>query len=249
MLDDWFKVIRLGVTPEEFHQLPVHPAYKYEYYDKQAVLSPRPRSFHAILDLPSAVDRAMRQRTSEKITVRRLAESDWEALASTFARAFWRVPPFAALTKGERKKAAVACLERTRTGGEGPLIGQACFVADHEHFGVACAAILVTLTPERDLTTDWRADEWPEPPPPDAIQRRLGRPHLTWIFVDPWLGHHGVGSQLLVASARELAVLGYRELASTFLLGNDDTLLWHWRNGFRLLPGIGSMRRRLGDLD
>jgi len=249
MLDDWFKIIRLGVTWEEFHQLPAHPAYKYEYYDKEAVLTPRPKSFHAIVDLSFAVDRPIPQRTSEKITVRRLAELDWDELASTFAGAFSRIPPFAALTKDERKKAAADCLARTRAGGDGPLIEQASFVADHERFGSACAAILVTLTPDRDLATDWRAHEWPEPPPRDAIERRLGRPHLTWIFVDPWLARHGVGSQLLAASARELTGLGYRELASTFLLGNDDTLLWHWRNGFRLLPGIGSLRRPSGDLD
>ena len=32
------------------------------------------------------------------------------------------------------------------------------------------------------------------------------------------------------------------ELASTFLLGNESSTLWHWRAGFRCLPYPGSMR-------
>jgi hypothetical protein len=83
---------------------------------------------------------------------------------------------------------------------------------------------------------------WPEPPPPDCVERRLGLPHLTWVFVGPWHSAHGVGSALLAVAVRELLALGYHELASTFLLGNESSMLWHWRNGFRLLPHPGSWR-------
>ena len=34
-------------------------------------------------------------------------------------------------------------------------------------------------------------------------------------------------------------------LASTFLLGNDSSTLWHWRNGFRLQPLYSAMRRAI----
>jgi hypothetical protein len=34
-------------------------------------------------------------------------------------------------------------------------------------------------------------------------------------------------------------------LASTFLLGNESSMLWHWRNGFQLLQYPGSRRRPL----
>ena len=37
--------------------------------------------------------------------------------------------------------------------------------------------------------------------------------------------------------------LGYTELISSFILGNDSSMLWHWRNGFELLPYSGSRRR------
>ena len=103
--------------------------------------------------------------------------------------------------------------------------------------------VVVTLLPAADLD-DWRAFEWREPPPPDAVARRLGRPHLTWIFVHPFAAGQGVGTALLRAAARELLALGYTELASTFLLGNESSMLWHWRNGFRLAASPWSRRRR-----
>jgi hypothetical protein len=46
----------------------------------------------------------------------------------------------------------------------------------------------------------------------------------------------------LAAAVRELLALGYTQLASTFLAGNDSSTLWHWRNGFQLLAYPGSLR-------
>ena len=37
--------------------------------------------------------------------------------------------------------------------------------------------------------------------------------------------------------------LGYNELVSSFILGNESSMLWHWRNGFDLLPYSGSRRK------
>jgi L-amino acid N-acyltransferase YncA len=54
---------------------------------------------------------------------------------------------------------------------------------------------------------------------------------------------HGVGSALLAAAVRELLALGFPRLFSTFLLGNESSLLWHWRNGFQLLSSPYSLRR------
>jgi L-amino acid N-acyltransferase YncA len=53
----------------------------------------------------------------------------------------------------------------------------------------------------------------------------------------------GIGSALLAASVRVLKAEGYHHLWSTFVSGNDSSMLWHWRNGFRLLPYPGSRRR------
>ncbi len=58
---------------------------------------------------------------------------------------------------------------------------------------------------------------------------------MTWVFVAPLFTGEGVGTALLNAAVRQLLALGYTELASTFLAGNDSSMLWHWRQGFRLL--------------
>jgi len=69
----------------------------------------------------------------------------------------------------------------------------------------------------------------------------------------------GLGSTLLASAATALRGLGYRDLASTFLVGNERSALWHWRNGFRLIPDVpfarpattspAGTRRGLGALD
>src|SRR5262249_37651677 len=84
---------------------------------------------------------------------------------------------------------------------------------------------------------------WQEPPPADLLEKRRGRPHLTWIFVEPVRAGRGVGTGLLGAACQTLRRLGYRELVSTFLAGNDASTLWHWRNGFELLAHPFSHRR------
>ena len=75
---------------------------------------------------------------------------------------------------------------------------------------------------------------------------RLGiaAPHLgvTWAFVRPRDARGGVDTALLSAACDAPAGFGDQELTSTFLMGNDVSAFWHWRNGFRLLSGPFSQR-------
>ena len=96
--------------------------------------------------------------------------------------------------------------------------------------------------PDVDLSESFDL-RWREPPPADWAQRRIGRPHLTWIFVNHWLREQGLGSALLAAATGALRELGYGVLASTFLVGNDASALWHWRQGFQLAGRPGSWRK------
>jgi hypothetical protein len=234
MCDQWMPFLQLPLTIEQFYQLPRHAAYKYEYISGQAWLTPRPKHYHAMLDLrPIAAE--------EGVPLRLLQAADWDDLASLFASAFYGIQPFGSLEDDPRRKAARECLERTRAGGDGPLIESASFVALDRERPELIGAILITLLPEAD-PTGWDAFHWPEPPPADCIERRLGRPHLTWIFVSPWVRAEGTGTALLASGVRELLALGYTQLATTFLAGNDSSMLWHWRNGFRLLAHPGSKR-------
>jgi GNAT superfamily N-acetyltransferase len=233
MCDQWMPVIRLPLSVEQFHQLPQNPAYKYEYLDGVAYLSPRPRHYHGLLDLaPREVD--------PTVPLSPIRPEDFTELETVFAAAFSLVQPFASLDQATRREAARQCLDKTRSGGDGPWIEPASFVALSRDQMVG--AVFVTLLPPGD-GSDWESYYWREQPPADAITQRLGRPHLTWIFVEPFHAGEGVGTALLAAAVNALLPLGFTELCTTFLVGNEVSALWHWRNGFRLVPYPGSMRR------
>jgi GNAT superfamily N-acetyltransferase len=242
MCDEWMPLIRLPLTKEQFRQLPRNGAYKYELIRGEVYLTPHPKHYHALLDLEEAAGRAEeRPADPESVALREVRPSDWTELAPVFAAAFRETQPFGSLDEATRRQAATASLERTRVGGDGPWVGSASFVAEEK--GSAVGALLVTLLPVGDPCS-YDSYYWPAPPPPDCIERRLGRPHLTWVFVSPGQAGRGTGTTLLNAAVSRLRALGFEELVSTFLQGNDSSILWHWRNGFRLLEYPGSHRRR-----
>ena len=100
--------------------------------------------------------------------------------------------------------AARSCLDFTRESGDGPLIAPACHVAFGREDALTLGAIFVTLIPLIDLNDFWSM-RWQTPPPPDCIEKRLGRPHLTWVFVSPLHAGHGIGSALSGPRDREPA--------------------------------------------
>jgi GNAT superfamily N-acetyltransferase len=225
--------LELDLEPSQFRQLPRHPAYRYSYLDGSAWVTPRPRYYHALLDLHS-----LPRHEAPGVALRPIGPADWDQLPAVFAASFRDQQPFCGLDDEARRDAARRCLEQTRGGHDGPWVEQASFVAE----GPLVGAALVTLLPDTDLT-GWDSFHWEQSPPPDCIARGLGRPHLTWIFVAPTHAGRGVGTALLHAAGRALLGLGYVDLATTFLVGNDSSMLWHWRAGFRLLPHPGSRRR------
>jgi GNAT superfamily N-acetyltransferase len=247
MCDEWMPRLELPITFEQFQQLPRNAAYKYEYFHELAWLNPRPRYYHALLDLESWAARPL-EGASRKAKLRPVQAADWEGLAPLFSAAFERQQPFCGLDDERALTAACKALEHTRSGGDGPWIEQASFVATDGDAGPEVGAILVTLLPDSDPSS-WHSYHWNEPPPSDALAQRIGRPHLTWIFVSPFDAGQGVGTLLLSAAVRELLALGYKQLASTFLIGNDSSMLWHWRNGFQLLAYPGSWRRRFEEME
>jgi GNAT superfamily N-acetyltransferase len=240
MCDEWMDGLQLPLTIEQFHRLPRNPAFRYEYFDGAAHLSPRPKYFHAVLDLPPLAGKPLPN--AAPLALRPVREGDWEALVPLFAAAFRGVVPFGTLEDGPRRDAARKSLQFTRDGGDGPRIDRASFVAETSEEAHAVGAILVTLLPDED-PSEWSAFHWKEPPPPDCLERNLGRPHLTWVFVGPMESGRGVATALLNAAVRELLAMGYSRLASTFVLGNDSSLLWHWRCGFQLATYAGSLRK------
>jgi hypothetical protein len=238
MCDEWMPVVQLPITLEQFHQLPRHPAYKYEYLEGRAYLTPRPKFYHALLDLECFGAVA---EPPDGITIRPFEERDLSGLEHVFVGAFERQQPYSSLERDVRLQAARQSLQKTRTGSDGPWIRQASFVAIQadQH---AIGAIFMTLLPDSD-PANWDSFRWHDPPPVDCLERRLGRPHLTWIFVKEWSAGYGTGTALLSAAVVACRELGYMQLASTFLVGNESSMLWHWRNGFELQAYPGSRRQ------
>ncbi|MCS6851579.1 MAG: GNAT family N-acetyltransferase [Gemmataceae bacterium] len=247
MWDEWMPALQLGVTPEQFRQLPRHPAYLYEYLNGIAYLSPRPRTFHAILDLNASLPPDLPPRSD--VVLRAVGRADRAELVVAFASAFDQAQPFAGLDEARRREAARQVLDRTFAGGDGPWIADASFAAWQEGPALSrprlVGAMLVTLVPGGD-PADRDSYLWMEPPPPDCLERRLGQPHLTWVFVVPDLSRRGVATSLLAAVRDALRRRGYSQLLSTFMSGNEASVLWHWRQGFRLVehPGAGRRWRR-----
>jgi GNAT superfamily N-acetyltransferase len=238
MTEEWMPYLELRITHQQFQQLPRQAGYAYSYFDGVAWLSPRPRYYHAILDLtalptpPPAVP---------GFSTRPLSLEDWTGLPPVFASAFARQLPFSGIDADNRLRAARQSLDQTRRGGDGPLIPSACHVATTPD-GNLLGGALATLLPDTEPTS-WDSFYWLEPPPEDALERRIGRPHLTWVFVANPAAGNGIGTTLLHDMAASLRRLGYNALASTFLLGNDSSMLWHWRNGFELVSHPASRRR------
>ena len=163
MTNRWMPSLELKLTAEQFRQLPRSAAYDYTYHTGSAWLTPRPRYFHALLDL-----RDLRLERPARSGLRPLVATDWVRLHAVFADAFAAEVPFAALDANGLREAAAMNLERTRDGGDGPVIAPACQVA-LDRDGAVVGATLITLVPAID-PTHWDSCIWDEPPPPDAVE-------------------------------------------------------------------------------
>jgi len=237
MSDEWMPSLQLKLARQDYDQLPRHPAYKYELIGGVTYISPWPRYYHAQLDLSrfpaAAPDRP-------RANLRRLQSGDCELFVPIFKGAFGHLQPFGSLSDEDGEHATEQCLTRTFAGNDGPMVDPACFVAMEGE--KLAGAILITLLPGGD-PTEWDSFRWSEPAPSDLWERCQGQPHLTWIFVRRMGQGSGIGTQLLHEAAGVLRRQGYSTLWTTFMLGNDSSLLWHWRNGFELFPHAMSRRQ------
>jgi len=225
MLDDWFRTLRIPMPMATWRKLPRSAAYKYEYINGYALISPRPACCNATLDFASFLKSPHLQ--SPDIRTRTMEESEWDALPPLMSMAFWRVTPFESLTDKRRLVAAKDCLLHTRSGGDGPLIPGACVIATQTDQQQPVGAALVTLRKP-------------------ASGQDAPIPLLTWIFVHPWIFRRGIGQTLLAAVVQRLAAMGHHRMESCILLANPQSLAWHWAMGFSLMRdrlGLASLRR------
>jgi GNAT superfamily N-acetyltransferase len=238
MSDVWMPTLTMKLTRNEFDRLPRHPSYKYELISGETLISPWPRYGHGQLRLTRF--RVERDDVA-KAELRQVTAADEPALVPIFRAAFRQVQPYASLDDAIFQKATTAALKQTFDGGDGPLIEDASFVAIEK--GAIVGAILITLVPGGD-PSESESFVWHAEPPRDLWRKVKAQPHLTWIFVKRQGQSVGVGTQLLQAAVRVLKRQGYKSLWTTFLIGNDSSVMWHWRNGFELMPAMFSKRRR-----
>ncbi len=229
------------MTLESYERLPRHPSYKLEYWGGQLRISPRWRSHCFFLELrpPEECPRVDDLRVA---AIRSLVAGDWETLPVVLADAFRDSPPLGMLGDRRRVCAARDWLLSTRDGCEGPLVEPACVVAvDPEDDSKVLGALLVTLMVPKARSWYARLRNAVDPQPPDLAEGRE-QSQMSWIFVRPGASGRGVGTALLAAATRTLWKSGFRELASATHCGNVSSLVWHWRNGFQLLPNPDSVR-------
>jgi predicted N-acetyltransferase YhbS len=243
MSDEWMPTLKLKLSRQEYEQLPRHPAFRYELLEGMTLISPWPRHCHAQLRL-----RRFRvpAGAAAQMPLRQATPADLEALIPILVNAFADAQPFGSLNEADARRAAEKSLRDVFAGSEGPFAEPASFVAlDNERI---VGAIMITFIPGGD-PTDWDSYQWREPAPPDLWTKREGQPHLTWIFVKKFSQGTGIGTRLLQEAVCALKKQGYGSLWSTFLLGNDSSMRWHWRNRFELAENLLSkrrMRRELG---
>jgi hypothetical protein len=240
-MDEHYRRIELNISMDELHRLPRNAAYKYEYFGGRAVLTPRPKSFSCVRDLAPVTAEPL-----HPVDVRPLPRPEATGLVNLFFGAVRQTQPFAARDNEAARKASDDCFNKTLNGDDGPLIEAACFQAFSERMKgekeQAVGGMLITLVPKEILTVPY-AGMWATLPPKDAVEHKLGIPHLTWVFVNTWEGRRGIASALLAKSVEVLREMGFTELASTFLLDNGPSMLWHWKHDFKLLPGWSAMMR------
>ena len=242
MSDEWMPTLRPKMSREDFERLPRHPSYRYEWFDGAACISPWPRYGHACLRLTRLrVDKS----DLGDAELRGVEAADAAALVPIFEASFGHLQPYGSLDETDMRVAASKAMEKTFAGGDGVLAPRASFVATAS--GSIAGAILITLLPGGDPCAS-DSMQWQASPPPDLWNHTEGQPHLTWIFVRRFDQGGGIGTLLLKNAVRALKRQGYKTLWSTFMIGNESSTLWHWRNGFELLPNLHSRRRMRREL-
>ncbi len=238
MINDWFTDLSFEIDWETFHKLPRHSAYRYEFKEGRCRISGRPQFYHAKSDLNGLLECTCGHEENQW-EISPIEHDDWSELVFLFARAFSRSAPLIHLPEEQQNAAAMALLQRTQNGKDGPLVDAASLLIRDPQSQEPLGAILVTLVPSDDFI-NFEPEHWSQQAPVGAVKYGWGQPHLTWIFVDSQVAREGLGKVLLNNSAQQLCEFGYSTLVSTFLSGNQASTLWHWKMGFQLLSHVSS---------
>jgi GNAT superfamily N-acetyltransferase len=250
---DWFRTVEFPLAWDAYRRLPRHSAYRYEYRQGKATITGRPLYRHCRIPIPpspapSETTPALQTLELVPWTQASLTAGQKDRLVDLYQAAFAETVPFPALTKEDQFAAAFSILGGSIAGFDGVPIPQASFVIRSRAEKMPVAAALLTLTAPGNWT-DFTDPAWKAAPPKDPVRQQWGHPHLTWLFVRPDFQRQGLGTRLLTQARQQLSQLGYAWLFSTFLVGNNSSLLWHWKQGFELIPRSSEIPSSSGEED
>lgn len=220
-IDHYLTPLKLPMSIDQFSRFPYLAAYRADFREGHAEFTYQPRLRMARLPIAPRVSRIV-----PGIAVKTLDLHDaHESLTKLFASAFAHLPPMDTMPPTTRRHAAEAAIRHTASGGDGEVVESACVGATDRASGKLVGAALVTRVSLR-----W--DEWPDAATPAFL------PNLTWIFVKEGSQRRQIGSAMLDGVINRLAEQNRPWLVSHFIEANASSLLFHWRNGFELVPAI-----------
>lgn len=220
-IDDYATPLKMPMTIDGFSRFPALAGYKAELKGGNVEFTYQPRLSMARLRIARREVRGLDGVAVGRLDVRGMQEP----LAKLFMSAMSHVPPLDTMAPTTRRHAADAELKHIVNSGEGELFPAACFGAFDAKSNKPVGAAIVTRL---SLT----ADEWPEEPLPPTLLS------LTWLFVAPDRQRGAIGTALLDHVVNALAEQNHEWLVSHIPQDNVPVVMFHWRNGFELVPRI-----------
>jgi hypothetical protein len=220
-IDDYVTPLKMPMTIDGFSRFPTLAGYKAELKGGNVEITYTPRLSMARLRVARREARTVSGVTIEPIDVKPMQEP----LAKLFAMSLAHVPPLDTMAPTTRRHAADAEMKHLANGGHGEVYGRACFGAVDATSQKLIGAALVTRI---SLTSS----EWPEEQLPSTLL------NLTWLFVAPERQRGAAGTTLLERVVNTLADEGHEWLVSHIPQENVPGVMFHWRNGFELVPRI-----------
>jgi RimJ/RimL family protein N-acetyltransferase len=199
----------IPMTMEEFKLMPWKPGWKYEYWDGQTHISPRRHVVVTTVEVKTRfVNSLFRLRPVKRNDASQLITAYLEAFQDTIEYCDWEPEKIA--------DSANTTIRDFFAGKRGNPLPVSCLAVGIQSNVVGNELIGAALFVKKD-------DE---------------RPLLDILFVLPKWQRKGLATTLVSAALNELYNNGVKTLKSLYMLGNEASLAWHRKFGFKEEPDL-----------